>query len=540
MSELQIRNGERTGTGTSALVNGGRVNGLRGDLLASMVVFLIAVPLSLGIAQASGAPPIAGIIAAVVGGIVVGLLGGAPLQVSGPAAGLTVLVFGYVQQFGWRVACAITVGAGVVQLGLGAAKIARTALAISPAVVHGMLAGIGVTIALAQLHVVLGGASQASPVKNILALPQQIVDHHGPAVFLGVFTLALLILWEYVPKKIKAVPGALVAVTAATFLSIALRLPVQRVNLPENLLASFALPSLPQDANLSGVLIAIGSVALVASVESLLSAVATDKLHNGPRANLDRELIGQGAGNVVSGMLGGLPLTGVIVRSSANINTGATTKLSAILHGIWIALFVSLLSGMIRQIPTSVLAGLLVFVGIRLVNKNHIRELAHHREIPIYAITLAGVVGLNLLAGVGMGIALAVFLLLRRIAHTRITVESRGEEKWHVHIDGSLTFISVPQLTGALAQIPAGAQVDVDLMTDFLDHAAFEALHNWRAGHERMGGRVDIDEVHEAWYESAASGAPRKRKTFFGRQDTVRKTLTDTGAKGATAEAAHI
>jgi len=537
---LNKKNGEAAGAATNVSSKDEPSKGLRGDLLASLVVFLIAVPLSLGIALASGAPIIAGLIAGVVGGVVVGLLGGAPLQVSGPAAGLTVMVFGLVQQFGWRVTCAITVGAGLVQLALGAAKIARGALAISPAVVHGMLAGIGVTIALAQMHVILGDKPEASAIKNILAMPQQIVDHHGPAVILGVLTIGLLIAWEYVPKKWKVVPGALVAVTTATLLSIALHMPVERVNLPEKLLGSFALPLLPASDQWGALLVAVGSIALVASVESLLSAVATDKLHNGPRANLDRELIGQGAGNVVSGLLGGLPVTGVIVRSSANINTGATSRLSAILHGVWIALFVSLLGGVIRQIPLSVLAGLLVFVGIRLVNFQHIRELAHHREVPIYAVTLAGVVGINLLAGVGLGIALAILRLLRRIAHTRVTVKNQGAEKWHVRIDGSLTFISVPQLTGALAQIPTGAQVDVDLMTDFMDHAAFEALHDWRVTHERLGGNVDIDEVHEAWYESAASGAPKKRKTLFGRRGATNQTAPSANVTKGAAETAPV
>ena len=498
---------------------------LRTDLLPSLVVFLIAIPLSLGIAQASGAPIIAGLIAGAIGGIIAGFLGGTPLQVSGPAAGLTVMVFGYVHQFGWRATLGITIAAGLIQIALGCFKIARSALSISPAVVHGMLAGIGITIALAQTHVLLGGSPQSSAVKNMLALPNQIVEHHPPAVILGLFTLAILFGWQKLPKKIRAVPAALVAVTVSTVIASLTHLNVKRVDLPESfqgLLQSIQFAELPKSDMWGAFAVAAVSIALIASVESLLSAVATDKLHNGPKANLDRELIGQGAANTLSGLLGGLPVTGVIVRSSANINAGAKTRASAIMHGVWIVLFVALLSHLIREIPNCVLAALLVFVGIQLVKPHDIRELKHHNEAAIYFLTVAGVVFLNLLAGVGLGIGLAVLFLLRRLTKVSVTVEQRSATvpaavgiaaKWHVRIGGSLTFLSVPQLTKELSTIPQGTDVDIDLMVDLMDHAAFEALHGWRQSHERSGGRVDIDERHEGWYESAVDGKPRVNKT---------------------------
>ncbi|MES2464534.1 MAG: bifunctional SulP family inorganic anion transporter/carbonic anhydrase [Armatimonadota bacterium] len=503
------------------------LDAIRADLLPSLVVFLIAIPLSLGIAQASGAPIIAGLIAGAIGGIVAGFLGGTPLQVSGPAAGLTVMVFGYVQQFGWRATLGITIIAGLIQIALGCFKIARSALAISPAVVHGMLAGIGVTIALAQLHVLLGGAPQSSAVKNMIALPNQIIEHHPPAVILGLFTLAILFGWQYLPKKIKAVPAALVAVAVSTVIAAVTRLDVKRVDLPESfqgLLQSIQFAELPKSDLWGAFAVAAISIALIASVESLLSAVATDKLHTGPKANLDRELIGQGAANTLSGLLGGLPVTGVIVRSSANINAGAKSRASAIMHGVWIVLFVALLSHLIREIPNCVLAALLVFVGIQLVKPHDIRELKHHNEASIYFATVAGVVFLNLLAGVGIGIGLAVFFLLRRLTNVSVNVEqhsaatdktatNNGQAKWHVRIEGSLTFLSVPQLTKALSEIPPATSVDIDLMVDLMDHAAFEALHGWRQSHERAGGRVDIDERHESWYESAVDGKPRVNKS---------------------------
>jgi carbonic anhydrase len=503
------------------------LDAIRTDLLPSLVVFLIAIPLSLGIAQASGAPIIAGLIAGAVGGIIAGFLGGTPLQVSGPAAGLTVMVFGYVQQFGWRATLGITIIAGLIQIALGCFKIARSALAISPAVVHGMLAGIGITIALAQMHVLLGGSPQSSAVKNMIALPNQIIEHHAPAVILGLFTLAILFGWQYLPKKIRTVPAALVAVTVSTMIASLTHLNVKRVDLPESfqgLLQSIQFVEFPKSDQWGAFVVAAISVALIASVESLLSAVATDKLHNGPKANLDRELIGQGAANTISGLLGGLPVTGVIVRSSANINAGAKSRSSAIMHGVWIVLFVALLSHLIREIPNCVLAALLVFVGIQLVKPHDIRELKHHNEASIYFATVAGVVFLNLLAGVGIGIGLAVFFLLRRLTNVSVVVEERsgaakvsdtsnGKAKWHARIGGSLTFLSVPQLTKELSSIPQGTDVDVDLMVDLMDHAAFEALHGWRQSHERAGGKVDIDERHESWYEAAVDGKPHVNKT---------------------------
>jgi carbonic anhydrase len=478
------------------------------DLLASLVVFLVAVPLALGIALASGAPSVLpGLIGCAVGGIVVGILGGAPLQVSGPAAGLTVIVYGLVQKFGWETTCLITVGAGVLQLVFGCLRIARVCLAISPAVVHGMLAGIGVVIALQQMHIVLGGTPESSALKNLRDLPAQILDLHGPATFLGLLTIAILVLWGFVPKRLRVIPGALVAVLTSTLLSVLFRFDVARVKLPENLFSAFELPKLPQ-GDWQGVLIAMLSVAMVASVESLLCAVATDRLHDKERANLDRELIGQGVGNTLSGLVGGLPITGVIVRSSANITAGGQTRLSGILHGVWVLLFALFAGDIIRQIPLAALAGLLVFVGVRLVNFHHIQDLLNHREAFVYFVTVFGVAFVNLLAGVGMGIALSILLLLKRLSHTEITVESQAE-RWHVRIGGSLSFISVPQLTAALGRIPNGARVDVDLMADFMDHAAFEALHNWRVTFEKLGGTVDIDEIHENWYESAKGGSPK-------------------------------
>ena len=465
----------------------------------------------MGIALASGAPVIAGLIAAAVGGIVAGALGGAPLQVSGPAAGLTVIVFGIVQTFGWPTACLIGLIAGLIQIAFGALKIARASLAITPAVVHGMLAGIGLTIALAQLCVVFGGKPAANAFGNLKALPGLATNGHLPSIALGGLALLILFLWPRLPKAIQKVPGPLVAVAIPTLISVVGNFEMARVDLPDKLTEGFVFPTLPESAKWGGVLVAAATIAIVASVESLLSAVATDKMHDGPRADLDRELLGQGAANVVSGALGGLPVTGVIVRSSANIASGATSRASAILHGVWIILFVVFFGVHIERIPLAVLAGLLVFIGFKLVSMEHIRDLMRHRELPIYIVTALGVTFFGLLSGVAAGLVLSYAILLRRMGSVRIEIETM-QDRTRLLVDGTLTSINVPKLSARLAEVPKGAHVDIDLHVDFMDHAAFEALHSWEAGHIRGGGEVEIVEHREDWYGDRSTESPRVHK----------------------------
>jgi carbonic anhydrase len=216
----------------SCAVHDGVRTVLRHDLPASLVVFLFAVPLSLGIAVVSGAPVMAGLIAAVVGGIVAGLLGGSPLQVSGPAAGLTVVVADLIAQFGWGVTCAITVGAGLLQVIFGISRVARAALAISPAVAHAMLAGIGITITLGQLHVLLDGAARTDAITNIVELPGQLLNIHDHAAAVGLAVIAVLLIWPRLPHPLPRIPGPLVAVVAVTALATVLTFDVDRVVLP--------------------------------------------------------------------------------------------------------------------------------------------------------------------------------------------------------------------------------------------------------------------------------------------------------------------
>ncbi|MEE2854243.1 MAG: SulP family inorganic anion transporter [Actinomycetota bacterium] len=464
---------------------------IRHDLPSSLVVFLVALPLSLGIAIASGAPVLAGLIAAIVGGIVVGSLGGSPLQVSGPAAGLTVIVAGLVSDFGWGITCLITVAAGVVQVLLGLSRVARAALAISPVVVHAMLAGIGVTIALQQAHVLLGGKSKSSAWHNLIGLPGQIIGAHRPGVILGVLVIVILVAWRWVPAKVRRVPGPLVAIVAVTVISVVFPFHVRRINFEGSPLEALRLPDLPH-GNWGAVAIGVITVALIASVESLLSAVSVDRMHNGPRTDFNRELVGQGAANIVSGSIGGLPVTGVIVRSSTNVNAGAKSRASSIMHGVWILLFTIPFAGLVEEIPTAALAGLLIVIGIQLLKPAHIETAMKHGDLAVYVVTAVSVIFLNLLHGVMIGLALAITLTGWRVIRAKIEA-TPTDDGWRVSIEGAAcTFLALPRLTRVLASVPQGATATVVIAVHYLDHAAHQAITDWQQQHEATGGAVAI------------------------------------------------
>lgn len=470
------------------------------DVSASIAVFLIALPLSLGIALATGAPLQAGLVAAAVGGIVAGRIGGCPLQVSGPAAGLTVVTADLIDRYGWRTTCGITVLAGLAQLGLGCLRVARSALAVSPAVVHGMLAGIGVTIAVAQLHIVLGGSPHSSVLDNVRALPRQLAQLQPAAVTTSALTLALLLAWPRLPGRLgrllRRVPAALVAVAGATATASLTGLTLPRVDLPS--WRSHALAGLPEGP-VAGVAAAVLTTTLVCSVQSLLGAVAVDKLVAGRpgaqarvgRSNLDRELLGQGSANIVSGALGGLPVAGVAVRSSANVQNGAVSRNSTMLHGVLVVVAALLMVPILELIPLASLAALVMAVGIQMVSLHHIRTVTRHREVLVYAATTLGVVVLGVLEGVLSGVAVAVALALHRLTRTRITHEEKGGVH-HIHVRGQLTFLAVPRLSRVLHLVPQGAHAVVELDGSFMDHAAYESLQDWQHAHTAQGGSAEL------------------------------------------------
>ncbi|MEU5717203.1 bifunctional SulP family inorganic anion transporter/carbonic anhydrase [Streptomyces sp. NPDC020403] len=481
-----------------------RVSGA--DLSASITVFLIAVPMSLGLAVAMDAPLAAGLVSAAIGGIVAGLLGGTPLQVSGPSAGLTVVTAELIQLYGWRTTCAITIGAGLLQILLGSLKAARSALAVSPAIVHGTLAGIGVAIALAQLHVVLGGTPQSSALANAWALPSQLGRMYPAAPAVGALTVALLILWPRMPGRVGAtlgrIPAALVAVGVSTAVAAVATPGIARVDLPS--WSSHALAELP-DGPVAALATAMFTVMLVASLESLLAAVSVDKLaaerasaasKDGAtprlpvkRSDLDRELRAQGVANALAGLCGGLPVSGGAVRSSANVRAGATGRAATVLHGVWILLAAVLLVTALEWIPLAALAALVMVVGIQMVSFAHIRNVHRHREFLVYGATITGVIVAGVLTGVVIGILVAVAIALHRLARTRITV-TEHDGRLLVSVRGQLTFLAVPRLSRMLNHLPESADVILELDGFFMDHAAYETIQDWHTARTALGGTV--------------------------------------------------
>ena len=326
------------------------------------------------------------------------------------------------------------------------------------------------------------------------------LKNHDWAAKVGFLTILALVLWKVVvPAKLKLVPAPLVAVVVATAATAILKLPVLYVEVPDNLWSEIHFPSLSvlQSVPL-GVVIQAGIVlAVVASAETLLCATAVDQMQSGPRTNYDRELAAQGVGNMICGFFGALPMTGVIVRSSANVEAGGKTRLSTILHGTWLLVFVSALAFLLRMIPTAALAGMLVYIGYKLVNVKAIKELIKYGwgEVAIYAATLITIVCTDLLTGVITGIVLSAIKLLHKFSYLQahLDVKPDGNETV-LKLVGSATFIRLPKLADALDRVPANSVLHVDFESlAHIDHACLDLLMNWGKQHEATGGSLVID-----------------------------------------------
>ena len=641
----------------------------RQDFLASVVVFLVALPLCMGIAIASGVPVAAGLITGIVGGLVVGWFAGAPLQVSGPAAGLTVIVFDLVQHHGLEVlGIAVLIG-GALQLIAGLLRYGRWFRAVSPAVIHGMLAGIGILILSNQFHVMVDDAPKGSGIENLVAIPAaiqkglplpdlgraeersarrdllqqfgalheqqvqlrelvaeripattqnvdqgQVASHPGSplsgksqleplavkqqdlsacltalveqleaqgiaqtvrdpvgltdaakqslehsrialsdlqrglaqqvcasqadmqlslekvlreltnhdwAAKVGLLTILALLAWKaFVPARLKLIPAPLVAVVIATAAAMLLKLPVLYVEVPDNLWSEIHFPTwtVLQSASWGVVLQASIVLATVASAETLLCATAVDQMQSDTRTDYNRELAAQGIGNIVCGLLGALPMTGVIVRSSANVQAGGKTRLSTILHSLWLLIFVSFLAFVLRMIPTSALAAILVYIGYKLINFQSIKDLRKYGwgEVVIYFATVGTIVGTDLLTGVLTGIGLSAVKLLYTFSHLVVNLEvDQANRKAVLSLEGAATFIRLPVLAEELERVPGDVELHVDFEhLDYIDHACLDLLVNWDKQHEATGGTlvIDWDTLHANFrQENGNEVANRKR-----------------------------
>ncbi|MGH3378331.1 MAG: SulP family inorganic anion transporter [Actinoallomurus sp.] len=461
------------------------------DGLASVVVFLVALPLCIGVAVASGVPPELGLVTGIVGGLIAGALPGSSLQVSGPAAGLTVLVYEAVHEHGLRVLGIIVLATGLLQLAMGALRLGRWFRAISISVVQGMLAGIGLALVFGQVHTLFDGRSPGAVLANLAALPALVSDSaRDPSALaaggVGAGTLAVLVCWRFMPRRLRTVPAALVAVALATLATALLDLPVQRIQV-HGLLNALQPPALSDLGHLTnaGVLGTVVAFALIASAESLFSAAAVDRMHDGPRTRYDQELMAQGVGNTVCGCLGALPMTAVIVRSATNVQAGARTKLSRILHGGWLLAFTVAAPAALGLIPVTALAAVLVHAGWKLLSPRDVGRLwrTERGEAIVLIGTTLAIVLTNLFEGVLIGILLAVAKTAWDVSEIHVEV-SEAEGPIQIRLTGNATFLRLPRVLDALEAIPHGSPVDLDLSgLRHLDHACRTALLSWAAQH---------------------------------------------------------
>lgn len=638
-----------------------RAKAIGRDLLASMVVFLVALPLCMGISIASGADVAAGLVTGIVGGLVVGFFSGSPLQVSGPAAGLTVVCAEVIHEHGLPALGIVVMWAGILQLIAGVFKLGQWFRAVSPAVVHGMLSGIGVLILSSQLHVMVDDRPRQGGLANLLSIPEAIqkglplptweagndrqsrlellqtfgllherqaeisahvgrlvspgqnedpspeqleqlkpfvplqqainadlraarekadlaslarlggesghdlpgsmqqarrslagaiadletgsivkaansqqqaasalaevlagLKNHDWAAKVGLTSIAIIILWQSLsPRRLRFIPGPLLAVVFVTVLAWAGSLPVLYVEVPDRLIDGLTFPALHvlNDVPLKELFVASLFMAVIASAESLLCAGAVDRMQNGPRTQYDRELAAQGLGNIICGAVGALPMTGVIVRSATNVQAGGKTRLSAILHGLWLLIFVVALGFLLRMIPTAALAGILVYTGFKLIDFKGLWHLwqTSRSEAAILVITVVVIVVEDLLVGVITGVVLSAVKLLITFSHldVRLTPATGKANRFTLSMSGAATFLRLPVLADKLEEVPGGAHLHVDFEhLDYIDHACLELLMSWARQHESSGGQLIIDwgKLHARFRDVATSRRSERAK----------------------------
>jgi len=474
------------------------------DLLSSIVVFLVALPLCMGISIAAGLPPASGLITGIVGGLVVGFCAGSPLSVSGPTIAHAVLLFELARGSGVEILGPVIIFAGLIQVVGGLCRAGIWFRMTSPAVVTGMLSGIGLLIIASQAHVMLDAKPLVHGTENIAAFPAAVLNslqsNGWIAGSVGLATIVVFFLWDkFKPKQIKMLPGALIAVVTVTAVTQVLGLQIKHVELPENLADAVRFVSFSSfDTYLNPeILIAALTLAFLSSAETLLSAVAVDRMHNGIRANYNRELAAQGIGNIVCGVIGALPLAGVIVRSAANVQAGAATRVSAIMHGGWMLVFVALAPWLLRMTPIACLAGVLVYTGFKMVNIKQIRELGAYGygSIVVCVATMFTILATDLLAGVLVGFALSLFRLSLRSSRLRLDLQQdESAKRAHLDLSGSATFLNVPAVAKTLEQVPP--HFDLYLVLDRLhhvDHACLELFRDWAANAQKHGAQLIVD-----------------------------------------------
>lgn len=496
----------------------------KNDLSAGFFVFLIALPLCLGISMASGFPPVAGLFTAIIGGLMVSFFGGSQLTIKGPAAGLIVIALGAVEELGhgnafagYQLALATIVAAGVLQIVFGLLRSGILSDFFPSAAVHGMLAAIGIIIAAKQLHTLVGVKPEGKETLELLAeIPKSIGLLNPEIAIIGLISLLILFVFPLIKHPwFKKIPGPLVVILVAIPLGHLFDLehehkylfldnqlytigPRFLVTLPDNLLAAVTFPDFSQLFSATSIKYII-MFALVGSLESLLSTKAIDSLDPWKRkANMNRDLVGVGVGNTLAGLIGGLPMISEIVRSSANINYGGRTWWSNFFHGLLLLVFVVFFPMLIHQIPLAALAAMLIFTGYRLASPKEFYKTYKigKEQLLIFVITVATTLATDLLVGIAVGILtklivhLANGLPIRYMFKPLFSVNQREETgEYIVDVYHSAVFSNYIKLKKSLDALPRKAHIIVDFTNaNLIDHTVMENLHHYKHDYEHNGG----------------------------------------------------
>ena len=482
------------------------------DLLSGMVVFLVALPLCLGIAVASGASPFAGIITGVIGGIVVGALSSSHVSVSGPAAGLIAINLAAVTALGYETFLLAVVLAGLIQLSLGIAKAGGISSYFPSGVIEGMLTAIGIIIIKKELPHAIGydieheGDFYSYELMNSAdkGFFSEIIHSfnyaHTGVIIVTVVSIGILVAFNKVAflKKIKAIPGALVVVVAGILINELFKITnpawvisgEHLVKLPTassfgEFFGQFRFPNFSGFAN-PAVWITALTIAAVASIETLLCLEAGDKMDPQKRfSSANAELRAQGIGNVFAGLIGGLPMTSVIVRTSANINAGARSKLSAIAHGVFLLIAVVAVPGLLNKIPMACLAGILIMIGLKLASPKvfkHMWQSGKFQFIP-FIVTAIAVVAIDLLKGVGIGLIVSIFFILRgnmKLAYFFKKEKHHEGETVHMDLAQEVSFLNKAAIKQTLAHLPKNSKLIIDAAdTVYIDYDVLELIRDF-------------------------------------------------------------
>lgn len=483
---------------------------LKSDFQSGLVVFLVALPLCLGIALASGAPLFAGILSGIIGGIVVGFISNSQLSVTGPAAGLTAIILSAITSLNsYESFLMAVIIAGLIQILLGVLKAGAIANYIPSNVIEGMLTAIGIIIILKQIPHAVGYDKDnegdffflESTGNNTLSAIYNAINYSHPGSFLiCVVSLIILIAFNKIDflKRIKLIPGALVAVIAGILLNESFKLqssPLEvaddhLVRLPiansiEDFLGFFAFPNFNAISNYEIWVIGI-TIAIVASIETLLCIEAADKIDPEKRvSNPNRELIAQGTGNFISGLIGGLPMTSVIVRTSANANAGAKSKLSTIIHGLLILVCVITIPFIINKTPLASLAAILLMIGFKLAGPTIFKKIWKQGLIQFipFIVTVIAIVFTDLLKGVGIGLVVSIFYILKsnlKFAYSFDKKEYQPGEVINIQLAHEVSFLNKASIKETLHQLPVNSVVKIDASESFyIDYDIVELIHDF-------------------------------------------------------------